>query len=117
MKVIWRSGGHDGGTSTSDLVQYLEGWFDPVLLHRGQADASFDVTVPGSGISSATGRTVSQSLQVDRGYTRGRTQQVGVSGQAQTIYAPAGGSPAAVTSVPGLGGLLSTAATLTGSRA
>ena len=116
LKVIWRSGGHDGGTSTSDLVAYLEGWLDPVLLHRGPADASFDVTVPGSGISSATGRTVSQSLRVDRGYTSGRTQQVGVSGQAQTIYAPAGGIPAAVTSVPGLGGLLSGAATLTNSQ-
>jgi ABC-2 type transport system ATP-binding protein len=116
LKVVWRSGGHDGETSTSDLVQQMEGWFDPVLLERGKADTSFEVTVPGSGISSATGRTVSQSLQVDRGYTTGRTQLVGVSGPAQTIYAPPGGSPAAVTAVPGLGGLFSTAATLTGSR-
>jgi ABC-2 type transport system ATP-binding protein len=116
VKVIWRSGGHDGATSTSDLVQDLKGWFDPILLKHGQADASFDVTVPGSGISSATGQTVSQSLRVDRGYTSGRTEQVPVFGRAQTIYAPAGGSPAAVTSVPGLGALLGTAATLTGSR-
>jgi len=116
VKVIWRSGGHDGETSTSDLVQYLQGWFDPVLLRQGRADGSFDVTVPGSGISSATGRTVSQTLRVDRGYTSGRTQQVPVLGIPQTIYAPPGGSPAAVSSVPGLGGLLGTAAALTGSR-
>jgi len=116
VKVIWRSGGHDGGTSTTDLVQYLEGWFDPVLLKQGKTDASFDVTVPGSGISSATGQTVSQNLLVDRGFTSGRAEQVNVYGQAQTIYAPAGGSPAAVTSVPGLGSLLSTATTLTSSR-
>jgi ABC-2 type transport system ATP-binding protein len=116
VKVIWRSGGHDGATSTSDLVQDLQGWFDPILLKHGQVDTSFDVTVPGSGISSATGQTVSQSLRVDRGYTSGRTEQVPVYGGAQTIYAPAGGSPAAVTSVPGLGSLLGTAASLTGSR-
>ena len=116
VKVIWRSGGHDGATSTSDLVTDLTGWFDPILLRRGQSDASFDVTVPGSGISSATGQTVSQSLRVDRGYTSGRTEQVPVYGRAQTVYAPAGGSPAAVSSVPGLGSLLGTAATLTGSR-
>jgi len=116
VKVIWRSGGHDGETTKPDLVPQLEGWFDPVLFRRGKADTSFDVTVPGSGISAETGRTVSQSLQVDRGYTTGRTQPVGISGMAQTIYAPAGGSPAAVTSVPGLGNLLSTAATLTGSQ-
>ncbi len=116
VKVIWRAGGHDGGTSTLDPVQYLEGWFGSVLLHRGDTDRSFDVTVPGSGISAATGQTVSQRLEVDRGYPSSRTRQVGVSGQSQTIYAPAGGSPAAVTSIPGLGGLLSTAAALTNSR-
>ncbi len=116
VKVIWRSGGHDGDTDTEDLVQYLDGWFAPVLLDRGQADASFDITVPGSGISASSGRTVSRSMQIDRGYSSGRTQRVGVSGRAQLIFAPAGGNPAAVTSVPGLGGLLNTAATLTGSR-
>ena len=116
VKVIWRSGGHDGVTSTSDLVADLTSWFDPILLRRGQRDGSFDVTVPGSGISSATGQTVSQGLRVDRGYTRGRTEQVPVYGRAQSIYAPAGGSPAAVSSVPGLGSLLGSAATLTGSR-
>ncbi|HEX7535816.1 MAG TPA: alpha/beta fold hydrolase, partial [Dermatophilaceae bacterium] len=114
-KVIWRAGGHDGETTTSDLVQYLESWFDPLLLQQGQKDSSFDITVPGSTISAETGRTVSESLRVDRGYTSGRTRPVAVGGPAQTIYAPAGGSPAAVNSVPGLGNLLSSAATLTGS--
>jgi len=117
VKVIWRSGGHDGGTLTSDLVSYLQGWFDPVLLKSGPVDASFDVTVPGSGISSATGQNVSQSLRVDRGYTSGRTRRVNVIDIPQTTYAPAGGSPAAVTSVPGLGSLLGTAARATGSQA
>lgn len=116
LKMIWRSGGHDGGTSSTDLEQYLESWFDPILIHEEKANASFDITVPGSGISAATGRNVAESMQVDGGYSSGRTQPVGVGGPAQTIYAPAGGSPASVTSVPGLGGLLSTAATLTGSR-
>jgi len=116
LKMIWRSGGHDGATSSTDLEQYLESWFDPVLIHKEKANASFDITVPGSGISAATGRNVAESMQVDGGYSSGRTQLVGVGGPAQTIYAPAGGSPASVTSVPGLGGLLSTAATLTGSR-
>jgi len=114
VKVIWRSGGHDGETSTTDLTQYLEAWFDPVLRRQGQADESFDITASGPGISAATGRAVRQSLRVDQGYPSGRTQQVAIGGQAQTIFAPAGGSPAALTTVPGLGGLLGTAATLTG---
>jgi len=114
VKVIWRSGGHDGETVTADLVSHLQAWFDPVLLRRGQVDTSFDVTVPGSGISSATGRAVSQSLKVDRGFTTGRTRQVALRGDAQAIYAPAGGSPAAVSSLPGLGGLLGAASALPG---
>jgi ABC-2 type transport system ATP-binding protein len=115
VKVIWRSGGHDGETSTPDLVESLQRWFDPVLLRREKPGASFDVTVPRSGISSATGRTVSQSLIVDRGYPGGRTENVTVGGRGQAIYAPAGGVPAAVTSVPGVGGLLGTAAAVAGS--
>ena len=116
VKVIWRSGGHDGQTLTPDLVGYWDPWFDPVLLRRGQPDTSFDVALPASGISSATGQAVSESLQVDHGYSRGRTRQVPVTGGAQRIFAPAGGNPAAVTSVPGLGSLLSGAATLTRSQ-
>jgi ABC-2 type transport system ATP-binding protein len=112
VKVIWRSGGHDGENATSDLVTNLEKWFDPVLLQRRPAEAAFDVVVPGSGLSSTTGQTVSQNLSVDRGYASGRPRQVQVSGPAQTIYAPPGGSPAAVSSVPGLGGLLGAAAAL-----
>jgi ABC-2 type transport system ATP-binding protein len=105
VKVIWRSGGHDGENVTEDLVQSMQDWFDPALLRQGDLDLSFDVVLPRSAISS-TGRSVSQDLRVDRGYQSGRTQEVGVSGQAQTIFAPAGGSPAFVTSVPGLGALL-----------
>jgi ABC-2 type transport system ATP-binding protein len=113
VKVIWRSGGHDGETSAEDLVQHLQDWFDPVLLRREKPDSSFDVTVPRAGISSETGRNVSQSLIVDRGYPGGRSENVKVGGSGQTIYAPAGGVPAAVTSVPGAAGLLGGAAGLT----
>ncbi len=114
VKVVWRAGGHDGGTSRTELVQRLEDWFDPVLRGTGRPDTTFAVTVPGSGISATTGRTVSQSLQLDGGYVSDQVVVAPVSGEPQTIYAPAGGSPAAVSSVPGLGGLLGTAAGLTG---
>jgi ABC-2 type transport system ATP-binding protein len=116
VKVIWRAGGHDGETEPTDLVGSLQRWFDPILLGQGRVDTSFDVSVPGSGISSATGRTVSQSLKVTRGFTTGRSERVPVAPVAQTIYAPPGGSPAAVTSVPGLGGLIGAAASLGGSQ-
>jgi len=115
LKEIWRAGGHDGGTSATDLVSSFEGWFDPALLHRGSADISFDVTVPGVGISSESGQPVSQSLSAAGAMTSRRTEQRSLTGDPQTVYAPAGGNPAAVTSVPGLGGILGAAAALTGS--
>ena len=116
VKVIWRSGGHDGETLTTaaDLVASLDGWFRPVLLQRGHPDTSFDVAVPGGGISLATGRTVPGVLKVDRGYPGGRTQQMAFDGAAQRIYAPAGGNPAAITSIPGLGALINGEGTFTG---
>jgi len=119
VKVIWRSGGHDGESSTSELLDRLQDWFDPLLLRRGKADLAFDITVPSSSISAANGRTVSQSLRVEGGFGGARTRPVAVSGVAQTIHAPAGGSPASVSTVPGLGGLgglLGTAAAFTGSQ-
>jgi ABC-2 type transport system ATP-binding protein len=110
VRVVWRSGGHDGGTSTAELVTSLEEWFDPVLLHGTRPTGSFAITVPGTGISAATGRAVAQTLQAADGYPSSRTVQVSVAGPPQTIQAPAGGSPAAISSVPGAGGLLAAAA-------
>ena len=115
VKLVWRAGGHDGGTSATELVDNLRSWFDPVLLGRGVPDLTFDVTVPGSGISSANGRAVSQELRVLPSDVRGRTEPVPVAGTSQKIFAPAGGIPAAVTSVPGLGGLLGAVSSRTGS--
>jgi len=115
VRVVWRSGGHDGGTSTAELVASLEGWFDPVLLHGTRPTGSFDITVPGTGISAATGRAVSQTLRSADGYPSSRTVRVPVAGPPQTVQAPAGGSPAAISSVPGVGGLLTAAASVGGS--
>ena len=115
VRVVWRAGGHDGGTSTAELVSSLERWFDPVLLHGARPTGSFDVTVPGTGISAATGRAVAQTLEAADGYPSSRTVRVPVAGPPQTVQAPAGGSPAAISSVPGVGSLLSAAASAGGS--
>jgi ABC-2 type transport system ATP-binding protein len=117
VKEIWRSGGNDGTTSSADLVRYVDGWFAPVLQRRGQLDTSFDVAVPASSISSETGQAVARSLHADNETTSRRTARLTVVGPPQTVYAPAGGSPAAVTAVPGLGALLANAAALSGSAA
>ena len=124
VRVQWRAGGHDGGTDTGELVRDLTSWFDPILEHsvRPPVAQPFALALVGSAISSETGRTVSQTLQVDSGYPglagsgpAAIATKVPVAGPPQVINAPAGGSPAAVTDVPEIGGLLSQAAALTGS--
>ena len=114
-KVIWRSGGHDGAGAGSDdaLVGYLTKWFDPVLRGEGKLDTTFEVSLTGAALSTQDGRNIDQTLRVSGGYGSGTRQAVTLSGESSTIYAPAGGSPAAVTSVPGIGGLLGQAAALT----
>ena len=115
VKVIWRDGGHDGATSTSELVSNLRAWFDPILKHgRAPAKSSFDIIIPSAGLSASSGKTVTGTLQVKAGYPGAggpatATRAVDFIGPAQRIQAPAGGYPAAVTDVPGLGSILSLA--------
>ncbi|MBL7620730.1 alpha/beta fold hydrolase [Frankia sp. AgB1.8] len=117
VKEIWRSGGHDGTTSAKELAGYVADWFGPVLLRHGRLDTSFDVAVPGSAISTDTGQAVARTLRADDATTSRRTSHLTVAGPPQTVYAPAGGNPAAVTSVPGLGALLSNVTALGGAAA
>ncbi|NYJ73502.1 alpha/beta fold hydrolase [Allobranchiibius huperziae] len=113
-KVIWRSGGHDGGTSTSQLVGFLRSWFDPILKHGRVPDRSFTASLTGAALSSQDGSSIDQTVRIEGGYGANRQVPVALSGASRTIFAPAGGNPAAVTAVPGLGGLLGQAAGLAG---
>ena len=112
-KVIWRSGGHDGGTDSAALVQQLRAWFDPILRDRGTTDDSFQVAVTSGNDSTSTGS--SRTLTVRGGFGTAGSRQIRVATTPATVLAPAGGSPAAVSSLPGLGTLLSRASALTGS--
>lgn len=114
VKEVWRAGGHDGGTSADDQLDAMLAWFDPLLAGRGTLDTAFEVTVPGSAISTSSRAPVPQVIRADDAVASRGTFRTEVAGQPQTIAAPAGGSPAAVTSLPGLGGLLGTAATALG---
>ncbi|MBX6388726.1 MAG: alpha/beta fold hydrolase [Frankia sp.] len=112
VKEVWRRGGHDAPTSFARQVGRVDDWFGPLLFGRGQLDTSFEVVVPGGGISAETGQAVSRLLRADDAMTSRTTAELAVMGPPQTINAPAGGTPAAVTAVPGLGALLGDVAAL-----
>ena len=114
VKVIWRSGGHDGRSQTDDVRLAFQSWFDARLRAKGSESSPFQFAVRGAGLSAASGRTISQTRQVDAGYPGidGRptlTETVTIQGRPQQISAPAGGNPAAVSVLPQLGDALDAA--------
>jgi ABC-2 type transport system ATP-binding protein len=111
VRVDWSSGGHDGGDQeTARLRAGTTAWFDRYLKRDKSVDTgpAFRVTRSG-GVDSTDGRTVLSGATADRypglGGTRHRTLRL--TGRTQTVANPAGGSPPAVSAVPGLGALSS----------
>ena len=114
VKVIWRSGGHDGGGQSDTVRRAFQSWFDARLRGVGALSTPFQFAVRGAGLSAASGRTISQTRQVDAGYpgidgNPTMTESVTIQGRPQQISAPAGGNPASVSVLPQLGNALDAA--------
>ncbi|GAA1795552.1 alpha/beta fold hydrolase [Actinomadura chokoriensis] len=109
VSVVWFQGGHDGGDPETERVEGLvRDFFDARLRRSGPADLdSFTVTRAG-GLDSSTQRVVVEEATTSR-YPGLSDHPVGMplSGREQTIFNPAGGSPASISSAPGLGALSS----------
>ena len=114
VRVVWRSGGHDGGGQSDTVRQAFQSWFDARLRGNGALSTPFQFAVRGAGLSAATGRTISQTRQVDAGYpgidgNPTLTESVTIQGRPQPISAPAGGNPASISVLPQLGNALDAA--------
>ncbi|MBP2707017.1 alpha/beta fold hydrolase [Microbispora sp. RL4-1S] len=117
VEVAWYAGGHDGGDPESDWVfDRTVGWFDQWLRHSARGGtptksspdgAAFTVTRDG-GRDPGTRRPVLLHATAGRYPGLGGTDRttVDVAGSPQPVANPPGGSPAAISSVPGFGGLL-----------
>ncbi|MFE3823996.1 alpha/beta fold hydrolase [Streptomyces sp. NPDC059092] len=110
VDVDWMAGGHDGGNPEAERVQgRVSAWFDRYLKDDKGADTgpAFRVSRTG-GVDSANGQVSLRGATGDRypGLANDTTS-VPLTGDAQTFTNPAGGSPPAISSVPGLGAGLS----------
>ncbi|MFE4945684.1 alpha/beta fold hydrolase [Streptomyces sp. NPDC056641] len=110
VDVDWMAGGHDGGDpETGRLQGRITSWFDRYLKDDKGADTgpAFRVSRTG-GVDSTNGRALLRGATSDRypGLASGTTG-VPLSGGTQTFANPAGGSPPAISAVPGVGGGLS----------
>ncbi|MGY1783099.1 alpha/beta fold hydrolase [Geodermatophilus sp. SYSU D01036] len=122
VKVVWYAGGHDSQASereTAELRDQVAGWFDWYLRDeddpaRGEDPGTgFEFPAPtglGSGLGSVQGGTQSVLAGAYPGLDGGEPAQresVALDGGTQPVVTPAGGTPAAITTVPGLGALAS----------
>lgn len=115
VKVIWHAAGHDGGVNETERLRNLTAaWFSAHLANGPAVSNDFEVSrVEGSALSNRDGGTVTVLRQAKYpGLYGDSASQVNVLGPPQQVLAPAGGVPAAVTSLPGAGGLASLASGL-----
>ena len=118
VKVVWYTGGHDGGKPGPELRAQIADWFDFHLRGRGSD--------PGQGLEYAVQgalrvqgapsvRTVSAGAYPGlQGGAPTDRRRVRVYGPEQTIINPPGGNPASVSSLPGLGSIIGTSSRLVG---
>lgn len=115
VKVVWHAGGHDGGIAETDRLRALSlAWFDQHLRGGPAVNNDFEVSlVEASALSDRDPGTVEVlSSPTYPGLFGDATTQMSIAAPQQQVLAPAGGSPAAITSLPGAGGLASLAGDL-----
>jgi ABC-2 type transport system ATP-binding protein len=113
VKLVWYGGGHDGGVPETKRIQSLTlTWFNRYLKKDGsKPDTRFEVTVTNATLSASDSQPKA-SVRVAAGLpgvtSKDPTPRTALqlSGKTQTVIAPAGGSPAALTSLPGFGSIL-----------
>ncbi|MGH3546376.1 MAG: alpha/beta hydrolase family protein, partial [Mycobacteriales bacterium] len=121
VKVAWFTGGHDAAAPSegerSRLRAMTDEWLSYYLKDRGKApDTSFSFSQP-SGVNVAQPGVITTSYSAPR-YEGldgvGVGKQLQLTGPPQQVANPPNGTPAALSSLPGLGVLLSLADSLPG---
>jgi ABC-2 type transport system ATP-binding protein len=115
VKMVWYAGGHDSSASDrveEGLREEVAAWFDFHLRGQGEDPGTgFEFPAPtgvGSGIGSVQGGNQTVAADAYPGLEgAGPAERAGIelSGATQPVVTPAGGTPAALTTVPGLGAL------------
>jgi ABC-2 type transport system ATP-binding protein len=120
VRVAWFTGGHDGGSgpqNDEDRVNFLTvQWLDHYVRGDGAAPAGSFTYSRVAGFNALDRGLVSNGYSVAAypGMTGTGRTEVSVAGPAQPIANPPAGNPAAVSSLPGAGGLSSILAGVAG---
>jgi ABC-2 type transport system ATP-binding protein len=115
VKVVWHAAGHDGGVNETDRLRNITAqWMQAHLADGAPVANDFEVSlVEGSALSDRAAGTVNVlTSQTYPGLSGDSQQTFNLLGPTQQVLAPAGGVPAAITSLPGAGGLAGLASNL-----
>ncbi|MFE9258121.1 alpha/beta fold hydrolase [Streptomyces sp. NPDC006879] len=109
VAVDWVAGGHDAGVAETDrLERRTIAWFDRYLKRDQEVSTgpAFRISRTG-GVDSTNGTAQLRGASAERypGLSAG-TRQVALTGREQLFANPAGGSPPALSALPGLSGAL-----------
>ncbi|GAA1598393.1 alpha/beta fold hydrolase [Actinoplanes couchii] len=113
VKVAWFTGGHDGGEgpgTDSDRVKYLTlQWLEHYLKGEGETPGDAFTWSRVAGFSAMDRDLVTNGYSADAypGISGTGTTDVTLTGAAQPIANPPNGNPGAISSLPGIGGRLS----------
>jgi ABC-2 type transport system ATP-binding protein len=118
-QLKWVAGGHDAEISVDALVDDLEEWFGRYLKRDGSiADGPFSVLMPETSLlGEDRGTREPQTLHAQSYPGRGSSlasHPLALSGERQSILAPPGGAPAALTNLPGTGSAFGRASSVAG---
>jgi ABC-2 type transport system ATP-binding protein len=105
LKVVWYAGGHDGGGPGAALREQIGAWFDYHLRRIGEDPGTgFDYQLRGL---FGTRRGFAQRTVIAPAYPGldgipAQRRELTLHGGSQQVVRPPGGSPAALSSLPGL---------------
>ncbi|MGH3611206.1 MAG: alpha/beta fold hydrolase [Pseudonocardia sp.] len=111
VKTVWFGGGHDGTAPGPAVREQIGEWFDFHLAAVGdEPGAGFAYTVE-SGLRTQSDAPTSRTVEAPgypglSGAAAVTMDSLALEGGPQVVVHPAGGNPAAITSLPGLGGAL-----------
>ncbi|MEU4421169.1 alpha/beta fold hydrolase [Actinoplanes sp. NPDC024001] len=113
VRVAWFTGGHDGGPgpdSDADRVKFLTvQWLDHYLGGAGETPSDDFTWSRVAGFSALDRGLVTNGYSADTypGLAGTASAEIKLEGRAQQIANPPNGNPGALSSLPGLGGRLS----------
>jgi ABC-2 type transport system ATP-binding protein len=118
VKVVWYTGGHDGGGPGPDLRAEMGEWFDFHLRGTGaDPGTGFEYAVQGAlrAQGSPSVRTVTAPAYPGVGGAGPvERRSLALTGDEQVIVNPPGGNPASISSMPGLGSVIGSSSRLAG---